>query len=79
MRNQVKVLILYIYRASLPPENLTVLFLTVSLPVFFIPSKYSCLCKRKHVVLDSFLMIILGGEGGVDFVPDFEFDVQSQD
>ena len=47
--------------------------------VFLMPAEYSWLCRRRLVVLVSFLMITHKVERVSDFAPDFEFDLQSPD
>lgn len=83
VRSRIRVLILYIYVWFFPPQRAQSalspsLFLRDS-SVFLMPAEYSWLCRRRLVVLVSFLMITHKVERVSDFAPDFEFDLQSPD
>ena len=83
VRSQVKVLILHSYICFFSPQRAQSAlspFLFLRDPsMFLIPAEYWWLCKRRQVVLVSFLMIIHRVERGSGFAPDFEFGLQSQD
>ena len=67
-----------VFSSSKSSECSPSLFLRDS-SVFLMPAEYSWLCRRRLVVLVSFLTITHEVERVSDFAPDFEFDLQSPD